>query len=182
MLKRIGLGMALMIVCLATSLAMDVVVHLKEDDTNCMFSGYAKNSNKSQMLIDWILPPTLYQNSYFLAVQHFLSALVNMLIDIAVFEFICSQSPYSMKGLLLGLFLSIKSLSQGIAIMSIVPFGLAWHEKHLSCGSGFYLMNIVIGVLELTLFTLVAKKYKYRIINEPSNEYRYAEEYYSNIQ
>ena len=87
-----------------------------------------------------------------------------------------------MKGLLLGTFFSLKSLFQGIAIISIVPFGVSWHIKSVSCGSGFYVMNAVICVLELVLFTFVARRYKYRIVNEPSNEYRYAEEYYSNIQ
>ena len=52
--------------------------------------------------------PHLYQNVYFFISQHVLSALYNMLIDIAVFEFIASQSPYSMKGLLIGLLFSLR--------------------------------------------------------------------------
>lgn len=87
-----------------------------------------------------------------------------------------------MKGLLLGLSFSIRSLFQGITITIMISFGAAWKMKPLSCGSGFYLMNIVLGVAGLALFARVAKKYKYREVNEPANEYRYAEEYYSNIQ
>ena len=117
----------------------------------------------------------MYQNAYFFASQHVLSALVNMLLDIAVLEFICSQSPYSMKGLLIGLLFSIRSLFDGITIISILPFGTAWRLHSLSCGSGFYLMNIVIGLSEFILFAYVGKRYKYREINEPSHEY------YSNI-
>ncbi len=105
-----------------------------------------------------------------------------MLIDIAVLEFILSQSPYSMKGLLLGYFFSTKSLFQAMAIAFMFPFGRLWNVESLSCGTGYYLMNIVLGVLELAFFTFVAKRYKYRTVNEPYNEYRYAEEYYSNIQ
>ncbi len=101
-----------------------------------------------------------------------------MLIDIAVLEFILSQSPYSMKGLLLGYFFSTKSLFQAMAIVFMFPFGRFWNAESLSCGSGFYLMNIVVGVLELALFTFVAKRYKYRTVNEPPMN-RYAED---NIQ
>ena len=103
-----------------------------------------------------------------------------MLFDIAVLEFICSQSPYSMKGLLLGIFFSVRSLFQGIALISILPFGAFWKTESLSCGSGFYAMYIVIGLLEFVVFSCVSKRYKYRNVNEPSNEYRYYS--YSNIQ
>ena len=125
--------------------------------------------------------PPLYQNVYFFTTQHVLSALANMLFDIAILEFICSQSPYSMKGLLLGSFFSIRFFFQGIAVVSIVPFGTVWKIESLSCGSGFYAMYIVIGLLEFVVFSCVSKRYKYRNVNEPSNEYRYAEDYYSNI-
>ena len=180
MLKRIGLGMVLMILSLATALAMDVVVH-KRKHVNCMLSGYMNNKLDKIDVVNRLTPP-LYQNAYFLISQYLLSGIINMLIDVGVLEFICSQSPYSMKGLLLGTFFSIRTLFQGIAIMFILPFGLFWHIESLSCGSGFYLMYITIGVLELVLFTFMAKRYKYRTVNEPSNEYRYAEDYYSNIQ
>ena len=102
-----------------------------------------------------------------------------MLIDIGTLEFICSQSPYSMKGLLLGTFFSMKYSFQVLAITSIFPFG---RVEVLSCGSGFYIMTVIIGIVELVLFGCAAKRYKYRTIDEPCNEYRYAEEYYSAFQ
>ena len=87
-----------------------------------------------------------------------------------------------MRGLLLGVLFSVKSFFQGIVITSILPFGAAWKIHSLSCESGFYLMIIVIGLLELVLFVCVARRYKYREVNEPSHEYQFAEGYYSNIQ
>ena len=86
-----------------------------------------------------------------------------------------------MKGLLLGIFFSIRSLFQGIAFVSMFPFGTVWKIESLSCGSGFYAMYIIIGLFEFVIFSCVSKRYKYREVNEPCNEYRYAEEYYSNI-
>ena len=177
MLKRIQIALVVMVLSLICRFVMDVVVHVNNTEyANCMFEALVDNKTVS----DFPSSPPLYQNVYFFTTQHVLSALANMLFDITVLEFICSQSPYSMKGLLLGSFFSIRFLFQGIAVVSTVPFGTVWKLESLGCGSGFYAMYIVIGLLELVLFSCVSKRYKYRNVNEPSNEYRYAEEYYSN--
>ena len=181
-MKRIQLAIVVMILSIAGAFVMDIVVHMRATaHANCVF-GYSHGIEHINST-DFSASP-LYQNVYFFTTQHVLSALADMLFDIAVLEFICSQSPYSMKGLLLGIFFSIRSLFQGIAVISILPFGtvIQWNIKTLSCGSAFYTMHIVMGLLEFILFTCVSKRYKYREVNEPSNEYRYAEEYYSNIQ
>ena len=183
MLKRIGLSIVIIILSLICTFVMDLVVHLRNTESaGCMFKGYTGTKIKDQPMVNNFPAHPLYQNVYFFASQHVLSAVANMLLDIAVLEFVCSQSPYCMKGLLLGIFFSVKSLFHGIALTSILPFGAWWNIRSLHCGSGFYLMNIIIGLLELILYSCVSKRYKYRELNEPSNEYRYAENYYSNIQ
>ena len=182
MLKRIQIALMVMVLSFICTFVMDVVVHVNNTEyANCMFEAFIE-PNKHIIRTNLPSSPPLYQNVYFFTTQHVLSAFADMLFDIAVLEFICSQSPYSMKGLLLGSFFSIRFLFQGIAFVSIVPFGTVWKIESLSCGSGFYAMYIVIGLLEFVLLSCVSKRYKYRNVNEPSNEYRYAEEYYSNIQ
>ena len=179
-LNRIQLGMLVMLASLICTFVMDVVVHVRSTEyANCMFRSYSLHDD-SITKIDFPTSPPLFQNVYFFTTQHVLSALADMLFDIAVLEFICSQSPYSTKGLLLGIFFSIRSLFQIVTFLSILPF-VSWQIESLSCGSGFYAMIIVIGLLELLIFSCVSKRYRYRNMNEPSNEYRYAEEYYSNI-
>ena len=172
-----------MTISLSSTFLMDVMVHVNNtDNSGCMFKTFLKLYPTDSDFIPYtFLSPPLYQNLYFFITQHVLSALADMLLDIAVLEFICSQSPYSMKGLLLGIFFSIRSLFQGIAVVSVIPFGTVWKIESLSCGSGFYAMYIVIGLFEFVLFSCVSKRYKYRDMNEPANEYRYAEEYYSKI-
>ena len=180
MLKRIQIALVVMVLSLICTFVMDDVVHVNNTEyANCMFKLEFIKTHISLDVSNFPLSPPLYQNAYFFTTQHVLSALADMLFDIAVLQFICSQSPYSMKGLLIGIFFSIRSLFQGIAVASIVPFGTVWKIESLSCGSGFYAMYIVIGLLEFVLFSCVSKRYRYRNVNEPSNEYRYAEEYYS---
>ena len=159
-LNRIGIAMALLVLSLLFSFGMDFAVHQKK-------TGYEYEH--------CMLAPLMFQSLYFFIPQHILSALANMLLEIAVLEFICSQSPYSMKGLVLGVSFSLRNLFQILAFAFIVPFGLYWKESYpLSCGSGFYLMNVLLAMLSLCLFMYVARRYKYRIMDEPRNEYRYA--------
>ena len=182
MLKRIQIALVVMVLSLICTFVMDVVVHVNNTEyANCMFKLEFIKTHISSDVPKFPSSPPLYQNAYFFTTQHVLTALADMLFDIAILEFICSQSPYSMKGLLLGIFFLTKNLFQGIAVVSIIPFGTVWKIESLSCGSGFYAMYILIGLLEFVLFSCVSKRYKYRNVNEPSNEYRYAEEYYSNI-
>ena len=184
MFKRMGVGITLMILCLVGAFVMDFIVHNRHTDyAECMFSGYA---GLDILPVDHFNTSTshlLFQNVYFFTSHYVLSALFNVLMDIAILEFICSQSPYALRGLLFGVYLSLRSLFQGLAIVSVVPFEIFWKASYaLSCCSSFYITSVLVGVLTLGVFTHVARRYKYRILNEPSNEYRYAEEYYSNIQ
>ena len=177
-LKRIGVGLLLIILSLLCALAMDVVVHERNSNQLCMFS---PNHTTNFVNESTSYRPRLYQNVYFFISQHVLSALYNMLIDIAVFEFIASQSPYSMKGLLIGVLFSSRILVQGLGIVIMIPFSTSWKISYpLSCGSGFYITNISIGVMTFIVYVLVAKDYKHRTRDEPSFIRQYAEEYYSN--
>ena len=179
-LKRIGVGLLLIILSLLCALAMDVVVHERNSNQLCMF---AINHTRHIVNESTSYRPRLYQNVYFFISQHVLSALYNMFIDIAIFEFIISQSPYSMKGLLIGVLFSLRILAQGLDIIIVIPFSTSWKTSYpLSCGSGFYITNISIGVITFIVYVLVAKNYKHRTRDEPSFIRQYAEEYYSNIQ
>ena len=178
-LDRMGLGMILTLLSLMTSYAMDVAAHshyiFKEDNSIslCMFDS------------TWELVHP-HQNPLFLIVPLVLTSLSHMLIYTAVFEFICSQSPHSMKGLLIGLLYAIKGLYQLLATLLVVPFTVGYsHPSHvgqMSCGFYYYLVNIVIGLIAVLMYMWVTKKYKYRERDEICEVHRYAEEYYSNPQ
>ena len=61
-------------------------------------------------------------NFNFFSFQLILSALSRMLIYTGVFEFICSQSPHSMKGLIIGVFYAIRGLYQVLAALLVLPY------------------------------------------------------------
>lgn len=183
MLKRMGLGMVLVLCSLIISFSMDMSVHMTKDDS---IGGV--NSTRCNMFP--IIPEPYGEthslhSTYYLITQLTLSALSHMLIYTAVFEFVCSQSPHSMKGLLIGLLYAIKGLYQLFSAILLAPYlGLEYSNQSPkpSCGVYYYGMNIVIGAVAVLVYMWVAKRYRYRERDEPSNIHRYAEEYYSKTE
>ena len=182
MLKRMGLGMILNLMSLLTSFAMDTAAHVHLLGDNgvdlCMFQDFVYDYYGDE---DIDIPQ---QSPLLLIVPLVLTSLSHMLIYTPVFEFICSQSPHSMKGLLIGLLYAIKGLYQLLATILVVPFAVSYSSHsslvgQMSCGFYYYLVNIVIGLIAVLTYMWVAKKYKYRERDEICEVHRYAEEYYS---
>ena len=164
MLKRMGLGMVLCSISGLCTLVMGTI------NRNC--------ARELCTLTYFNISP------HFLLIQFTLNAFSYLLLYIASYEFVCAQSPHSMKGLLIGTFFAIKGIFQlfGVVLYSVigtecsVKFGLP------VCTFTYYFINIVIALIGLIAFALVARKYQYRERDEPDNIYRYAEEYYANAQ
>ena len=136
-----------------------------------------------------ILPLPL-QDTSLLVIHYIMSAFSRMLLYIGMFEFICSQSPHSMKGLLIGLSYAIKGLFQLLAVGLAIPFVLLKHDTTSytllnyeipGLGYGYYITNLALGTIAFIMYAYTAWKYKYRVRDEPSKERQYAENYYSNI-
>ena len=164
MFKRMGLGMVLLLISGLCTLVMGVANH------NCV--------SESCTLTSFKISP------HFLLFQYSLNAVSYLLIFIASYEFMCAQSPHSMKGLLIGTFFAIKGVFQLLGVVLYSVIGVRCNVKHHFpiCIFVYYLINIVIALIGLIAFVLVARKYQYRERDEPDNIYRYAEEYYANAQ
>ena len=176
MLKRIGLGMAMLLLSSLTILTIDAYGHIHTSNNVCFFNSeeYVYHNFTSE-------PDTLNISIYYLMFPYVLNALGYTLFYIAAYEFICSQSPHAMKGLLIGMFFTVKGVFQLIgATVVLVPFNF-WHFNNFSfpsCGFVYYLVNVVIALTGLVAYTCVARRYQYRQRDEPDNIYRYAEDYY----
>lgn len=102
------------------------------------------------------------------------------------FEFICAQSPYSMRGFLIGLFYCIYGLFIGISGLVLLIFAKAFqHHKyadHLSCGSYYYLTTTAVAVLGTVIYFVAARWYRRRQRGgqEFVNERAILESYYEN--
>ena len=178
-LKRIWFGIILFIIPMICSFILDTVGHLKTSPSNsvCFLTNIHGYSfiNSSE---------TLHINSFFLFVPNFFYFSGYLIFRISIFEFICSQSPHSMKGLLIGTFYAIRGVFQLLgALLFMFPF-LGWRlsSSFPSCGFAYYLINIIVAIIGVVLYTWAARRYQNRQRDEPDNVYRYAEEYYEKTQ
>ena len=169
MLKRLGIGIGVVVLSLVCTFVMDTVAHAQDkSEVACMLSGKQNNSLE------------IVQDASVLVVQRSLASLSNVLIHVALFEFLCSQSPHSMKGLLIGLSFALRGVCDMLSSLTIIPFSFM-HVFFPSCGMIYYIMNIVVGMTGLILYICVARKYRFRERDEPCHVRRYAEEYYSKL-
>ena len=177
MLKRIGFGMIFILLSILCTSVMDAYGHIVHANVTVCFLHDDLFSDYDGTILDI--------NSYWLAIQYSLNAVGYVLLYIAVYEFIYSQSPHAMKGLVIGIFFAIKGIFQLLGPVIIIPFALGWKDilrRFPSCGFVYYLINAIIALIGIVAYTCVARKYQYRVRDEPDNIYRYAEEYYANAR
>ena len=114
-----------------------------------------------------------------LIIQHSLVAFSYMFFQIALFEFICSQSPRSMVGMLFGLGFAIRGVYNVIGSVIIIPLHYLSKLLTYHCGLVYYLFNILVGLMALIIFVYIARKYQERTRDEFCDYHRYAEDYFS---
>jgi peptide/histidine transporter 3/4 len=175
MLKRIGLGMMLMLTPILCFFILDTTGHATTMSNTCFLLGPSNNTEEELLNIGFgilIIPITV-------------SICGSMIFYIAIFEFLYSQSPHSMKGLMIGTFFAIRGIFQMLGILVILfPF-LGWKSSASpfpSCGFVYNLICIIIVFFGMVAFVWIAKRYQHRQRDEPDNVYRYAEEYYEKLQ
>ena len=189
MLKRMGLGMLLLLL----SGVCTLVVGVARNNVNCvptLYYGIYLTECGLGSYFDGV-------NSNFLIIQFILNALSYLLLYVSAFEFICAQSPHSMKGLLIGTFFAIKGVFQLLSVLLLyTPINAKCNQNTVTnnnivsvqtyafpvCGFIYHFINVVIALIGIIVFTIIAKRYEYRQRDEPDNIYRYAEEYYANAR
>ena len=164
MLKRMGLGMIMALLSLASSFVINTSANKMNlvSTTSCSISGYS------------------IESKYFV-IPLILLAISSMFSYTAIFEFICSQSPHSMKGLLIGLLYAIRGFYRLLAsfLVVFIYIGFKFSHHQFDCGFIYGIVCIIMGVIAVLAFSLVSYRYRYRERDEPFNIYRYAEDYYS---
>ena len=171
-LRRIGIGLCLITVSLFCSLFVDTIGHILPSGNNISVFAPGHYENKY-----FVAAPSLQLSPYILIIQQVLVAVAYVFIYGGVFEFICAQSPHSMKGFPIGIFFAIKGLFQLIGVPGILlPFSF-WQESPRA-GLIYFLVNIVISVAGVVAFIVAAKRYQYRQRDELCNVRKYIEEVY----
>ena len=180
MLRRIWFGVFFLLIPALFSFVADTVSHTSISRSSECFLNVVNESNT----INDGLSASVGIISPLFFIPNFFYSFGFLIFHIAIFEFICSQSPHSMKGLLIGAFYAIRGIFQLLgALLFMLPF-LGWRKSSSfpSCGFIYYLINIIVALIGIVAYTWNARRYRNRQRDEPDNIYRYAEEYYDKSQ
>ena len=181
---RLIIGMSLFLFGAVTVLISDVVGHAQyEDKVNeslCLFDVEHKNYSLHQ--------PSLGMHwAVFIPANIFLG-IGPYLVTTTTFEFISAQSPNNMKGLIVGVFYAIKGFFRFVSSLVLIPFSLKsiWSSSHMmehppvtNCGFGYFSFVCVVALIGLVLFSVAAKRYKYRERDDRPYDHRFVVDFYS---
>ena len=119
-----------------------------------------------------------------MAIPDFLYSISITLFGIGATEFIVAQSPYSMRGLIVGSGYGILSLSAALSVAASIPFTKrlpVWRTGVVSCGFWFTLLLLIVEVTMGIMFMVTVRYYKKRKREGVlPNEHIFAEQYYAN--
>ena len=156
---RLRIWMFFFVACVSSITAIDLIGHLlyhhhRHVGMTCMLT-----DNESLTLrLPWVvlIAPTALQ------------AVAPRMIITTTLEFITAQSPYSMRGLLVGIFFAIVGFFQLVGSLILLPFYLPpfWsvggNVPIVNCGFGYLVTISTIGVGGFILFLLASRQYQYR--------------------
>ena len=170
MFKRMGINLIILTLSFFLYTLQDTLAYSGSDSASKICSRNSSYTlNKSYIKIP---------NSYLSVVQLAALAAHLTLLYTSTCEFICSQSPQYMKGLMYGLFYALRSFYQLLAIVIVIPFVYVWDTDVMSGCSGYYIMNFCIGLIACIIYVIVSKNYQWRKRDDICNIYQFAENYY----
>ena len=155
MLKRIGLGAALAITFLLSSLLINSITYSSKDAQILIIISY----------VNLVIPNILFYISHFM-------------LAISLLEFIIAQSPHNMKGILIGFYYVLRHGLAGFFALVQKVF-CTYIYGAVSCSEIVsYVVITIVALLSFIMYCIVAYKYKLRERDEVVNVHIFAEEYY----
>ena len=162
MTVRIGIGMVVMMLGFIALLVVDAVGHSETGHSSiCMF--YQDNHT---------IEHSIKARPFLLVFVIVIISIGEMFVFISTLEYICAQAPYSMQGLMIGIFYCIYGIFIALMGVVLVAFSLGFREYQyisnssgklqLSCGTWYMITIILISGFGTVLYILVSKWYKKR--------------------
>ena len=154
-LKGLGLAYILLILSIVSVFLIDLIGRLVVDNNSNIPCFFMRESVHQKIQISyWILliPSVLAGTSYYLSY-------------ICLFEFMCSQSPFGMHGMIIGLFwFFIGTFTDfAIGIFLIVYYHHIPSVSFMSCTSWLSMIFGSIAVIGLVVYVLIARWYVNRV-------------------
>ena len=143
MLKRIGLGLGIR---LAINISYMIMVFI---------SRYVVKSKGCLLNEDFNLP----FNYKWQLIPHVFTCISYCLVQLTSLEFILAQTPKSMRGILVGLWYGIGGVISTVNGVLVITFSYI-KSGPLGCSFYFFLTKSTMSLFVLTVFIILAKRYK----------------------
>ena len=177
-LQKASLGFISLVVSLAACTAIEFVANHQRPweglNMTCPLDGKVK------------IEPSLPLDYKWMALPYILNSVGQFLLLTSLGEFLCAQSPYSMKGFLFGVTFGLIGFFAILGYGIMKPLAIAARNKlsgGYGCMSWYLLMCSGFLLAILVLFFLVFKCYKKRMRDDSEhNEQIFAVNYYSQCQ
>ena len=153
-----GIACVLMLLTLLSMIVIDTV-------------GYFVTSNEPPFCFLTTSGITLNISYFYYSIPLLLGSLANMIGTISILEFICSQAPINMSGMLTGCFYLIRGIYVAIGPYLQLPFSYVSSTEvgRITCSFWIILINIIICVVGLTVYVLIYRWYTNRKRGEEYN-------------
>ena len=170
---RFSFGMILLTFKIVSTLVIEIIVRHNYLEIT--------NYNSTISCMDHVtLNPGV--NIWWMAIPFLVDSLSVYVLSIAGLEFAVSQTPYSMRGLVMGTIYAMLVLSLPVGIGISVPFTKQlsiWGTGIISCGFWYALLLLVVEVLVGFMLIAMQRWYKKRKREDVlPNEHIFAERYY----
>ena len=135
-MKRAGTGFVLGLIGTLLDLTLDTIGHLHSNNTHCMFDTYTESANTLPIPLYWLL------------LSDIMFGIGAAIVIVTIIEFVLAQSPNSMRGVMMGVFLIL------FFFATSVNYGLQLLLEHFSnatpsCGFYYYLVLSILIMLSL---------------------------------
>eukprot|EP00731_Ephydatia_muelleri_P029980 Em0021g503a len=138
-LKKIGIGIVVNIASVASALALDLYVHegrYHPPNDQCIFLEQNTTDRNVKISSAYVIIPATLEN------------IAELIVFIAIYEFIFAQSPYSMRSMLVGAFYTIQGLFAMVSLLIGVTVTYGYNSSwKASCGTVYTSITIFFGII-----------------------------------
>lgn len=144
LLWRLGIGLSFTFVAIIALFGIQLYITLESISNNTYITSYDGSSCYvgDKVNFNWLIIP------------EFFNSLSYVVVFSTTLEFICAQSPYSIKGFLIGIWFAFQGFD--IILLSIQQ------TFYLDCYFGYYIGKGLIMTGFIILYIYAAKQYRYR--------------------
>ena len=164
MLKIMGAGIFLCLVTTMVKLVVSSVGHFYINASHCVFDDKAATET---------IPIPLY----WVLIVEFVNGVGVLITLCSLFQFVMAQTPNRMRGIMMGLVLTVFGASE-LGVVLLTKLFHQFQTATPSCVFYYYLVLSLLMLLMLVIYAILAKRYKLRERDRHINIQAIVEEHY----